>query len=237
MAPSWAALGLFGGPPGPSWGDLGHLLGRLGRIGDRNNKLYENINFPCRNGTIFWRNLGPLDLPPPLPPPPHPPLLFLPTNGSRRKRAFRHPDHSALAPPLDPSLRGLRPTLERHHSYLALSVTWAGTETERALQELARDGSWHPSLLGALVLRACYVTARSWEPWCSEMFTLPLALGSLGVQSSLRHRSYWEPWRSELFTPSFVLRALAFKTFRAIVRMGAGTLASKLCPSLGRVWA
>ena len=45
------------------------------------------------------------------------------------------------------------------------------------------------SLLGALVLRACYVTARSWEPWCSEMFTLPLALGSLGVENCLRHRS------------------------------------------------
>ena len=74
-------------------------------------------------------------------------------------------------------------------SYLALSVTWAGTETERAPQQLARDRSWHPSLLGALVLRACYVTARSWEPWCSEMFTLPLALGSLGVENCLRNRS------------------------------------------------
>ena len=97
--------------------------------------------------------------------------------------------------------------------------------------------SRHCKLLVALALRAFYVTARSWEPWCSEMLTLPLALGSLGVDISLRHRSYWEPWRSELFPQSFVLRALAFKTFRAIVRMGAGTLASKLCPSLGRVWA
>ena len=97
--------------------------------------------------------------------------------------------------------------------------------------------SRHCKLLVALVLRAFYVTARSWEPWCSEMFTLPLALGSLGVQSSLRHRSYWEPRRSKLFTPSFVQRVLAFKTVHAIVRMGAGTLASKLCPSLGRVWA
>ena len=25
---------------------------------------------------------------------------------------------------------------------------WLGAETERALKELARDGSWHPSLLG-----------------------------------------------------------------------------------------
>ena len=44
------------------------------------------------------------------------------------------------------------------------------------------------SLLGALVLRACYVAARSWEPWCSEMFTLPLVIESLGVES-LRQRS------------------------------------------------
>ena len=65
------------------------------------------------------------------------------------------------------------------------------------------------------VLRACYVTARSWEPWCSEIVTLPLALGSLGVESLLRHRSLlgalvfrdcyvatrsWEPWCSEMFT-------------------------------------
>ena len=65
----------------------------------------------------------------------------------------------------------------------------AGTETERAPQEPARDDSRHPSLLGALVLRACYVTARSWEPWCSEIVTLPLALGNLGVQRCLRCRS------------------------------------------------
>ena len=33
----------------------------------------------------------------------------------------------------------------------AAGETWAGTETERALQEFARDGSWRPSLLGASV--------------------------------------------------------------------------------------
>ena len=38
--------------------------------------------------------------------------------------------------------------------------------------------------LGTSVAKARYVTARSWEPWCSEMFTLPLALGSLGVEVS-----------------------------------------------------
>ena len=47
----------------------------------------------------------------------------------------------------------------------------------------------HRSLLGALVFRACYVLARCWEPWCSEIVTLPLALGSLGAQTLLRHRS------------------------------------------------
>ena len=92
-----------------------------------------------------------------------------------------------LAPPLDPSLEGVAPP-ERHHSYLVLSVNCAGTGMERAPQEPARDGSWHPALSGALVLRACYVTARSWEQRCSEMLTLPLALGSLGVESCLRHR-------------------------------------------------
>eukprot|EP00959_Pyramimonas_sp_CCMP1952_P069841 1458187-Pyramimonas_sp.AAC.1 len=32
------------------------------------------------------------------------------------------------------------------------------------------------SLLGALALRACDVTARSWEPWCEELFALPIAI-------------------------------------------------------------
>ena len=64
------------------------------------------------------------------------------------------------------------------------------------------------------MLRACHVTARTWEPWCPEMFTLPLALGSLGVENYLRNRSLlgalalrachvavrcWEPWCEELF--------------------------------------
>ena len=29
----------------------------------------------------------------------------------------------------------------------------------------------HRSLLGALVFRDVYVAARSWEPWCRELFT------------------------------------------------------------------
>ena len=47
----------------------------------------------------------------------------------------------------------------------------------------------HRSLLGALLFRNCYIADRSWEPWCSEMFTLPLALGSLGVESLLHCHS------------------------------------------------
>ena len=32
------------------------------------------------------------------------------------------------------------------------------------------------SLLRAVVLRACHVIARCWEPWCEELFALPIAL-------------------------------------------------------------
>ena len=59
---------------------------------------------------------------------------------------------SALRLPLEPP-QGLPPTMNVHHSRLALSVTCAGTGTERVLQQLARDVSWHRSLLGALALR------------------------------------------------------------------------------------
>eukprot|EP00959_Pyramimonas_sp_CCMP1952_P108109 2260166-Pyramimonas_sp.AAC.1 len=41
------------------------------------------------------------------------------------------------------------------------------------------------SLVGTLVLRACYVTARPWEPWCSELVTYPFAVGSLSVTVTL----------------------------------------------------
>ena len=49
----------------------------------------------------------------------------------------------------------------------------------------------HRSLLGALVLRACHVTARCWEPWCEELFALPIAL-SCGV-SGPYWGSFWRP--------------------------------------------
>ena len=81
----------------------------------------------------------------------------------------------------------------------------------------------HRSILGALVFRDCSVTARSREPWCSEIATLPLALGSLGVESLLRHRSLlgtlvfrvcyvparcWEPLCYELVTLLFAFESL-----------------------------
>ena len=44
----------------------------------------------------------------------------------------------------------------------------------------------HCSLLGALVLRAFYITDPSWKPW-QGLSTLPIALGSLGVKSLSRH--------------------------------------------------
>eukprot|EP00959_Pyramimonas_sp_CCMP1952_P348940 7311105-Pyramimonas_sp.AAC.1 len=46
-----------------------------------------------------------------------------------------------------------------------MGPTWGallGEGTEKALQEFACDDSWHPSLLGVLVL-SC-VTALCWEP-------------------------------------------------------------------------
>ena len=32
-------------------------------------------------------------------------------------------------------------------------------------------------------MRACYVTARSWEPWCHHLVTSPLTILSIGVTS------------------------------------------------------
>ena len=67
----------------------------------------------------------------------------------------------------------------------------------------------HTNVRTGALLSACYVTARSREPWCSEIATLPLALGSLGVKTLFCHRSLlgalvfrdcyvaarsWEPW-------------------------------------------
>ena len=66
------------------------------------------------------------------------------------------------------------------------------------------------------MLRACYVTARSWEPWCSEMFTWPLALGSLGVENCLRNRLLLEPWRCELVTSPFAVGSLGVTSFFAL---------------------
>eukprot|EP00959_Pyramimonas_sp_CCMP1952_P444080 9297195-Pyramimonas_sp.AAC.1 len=43
----------------------------------------------------------------------------------------------------------------------------------------------------ALSLRACCATSRSWEPWCEEWFTSPLAVGTLGVKRYSPVRSLW----------------------------------------------
>ena len=52
------------------------------------------------------------------------------------------------------------------------------------------------SLLGALALRACHVTVRSWEPWCEELFALPIAL-LFGV-SGPSWGSFWGDFRAHL---------------------------------------
>eukprot|EP00959_Pyramimonas_sp_CCMP1952_P166680 3483611-Pyramimonas_sp.AAC.1 len=82
------------------------------------------------------------------------------------------PKRSRYAPPWNPP-QGASPTPECHRSYLALSVTWPGTETERALQQQMPKLLTPPFVPGALALRAGYVTPRSWEPWGSEIVALP----------------------------------------------------------------
>ena len=149
-------------------------------------------------------------------------------------------------PPLEPLPRGLFAPQELHHSYLALSVTCVGTGTERAAQEPARDEARHRSLLGALAFTTFYVAVRSWEPWRLEPFTAPFALGSLGVKSFLRHRSLLGALKSRPFTSPTrkkihmfrhleLLRAFASKLCPSLGPMGAGALASRLSPSLGRL--
>ena len=49
---------------------------------------------------------------------------------------------------------------------------------------------------GALVFKDCYVAARSWELWCSEIVTSSLALGSLGVQRLLDCYVAARSWRA-----------------------------------------
>ena len=107
------------------------------------------------------------------------------------------------------------------------------------------------SLLGALVLFSVDGGSwgSSWGPfgassWGSswgplgallEPFWGPFA--PFGVESPLRRRSYWEPWRSKRSTSSFVVEPWRSEPLASLGLLGAGTLASKLCPSLGRLWA
>ena len=92
------------------------------------------------------------------------------------------------------------------------------------------------------MLRACYVTGRSWEPGSPEIATLPLALGSLGVQTCLRCRSLlralvsrivyvtvrsWEPWCCERVTSPFAVGGLGVKSFlryRSLFYLALGSL-------------
>ena len=98
------------------------------------------------------------------------------------------------------------------------------------------------SLLGALVFRDSYVAARSWEPWCSEMFTLPLALGSLGVRSpsgALALRACYvtarprEPERPELDTSPLAVGSLGVqRRCRSLL----GALVSKIVYVIAGSW-
>ena len=59
------------------------------------------------------------------------------------------------------------------------------------------------------MVRACYVTVSSWEPF---LFTSPLAPASLGDESLSRHRELSGAWLYELFTLPFALGSLSDKS-------------------------
>ena len=123
------------------------------------------------------------------------------------------------------------------------------TGTERALQKLARESSRHRFRAEKLGVQCSSPHRSYWEPWRSKLVMSSFVLGvlvfkalyvifrtgSLGVQSSLRHRSCWDPWRSKLSTSSFEMEPWCSELLASLGRLGAGTLASKLCPSLGRL--
>ena len=174
----------------------------------------------------------------------------------------RMPSWGKHPPPLDLSLKGFAPT-QRHHSYLALSVTCAGTRTERALQELARRGSHHRPYLGAFALRFLFTSpfalgSLGFRSRSTSLFTL----GSLGVKSCLT--SLFALGSRGVQSFCSLLGALAFKDFHGIVRPGSlgvksflrhrellgalafkvcyvtellGALAPQLCLTLGRMGA
>ena len=123
------------------------------------------------------------------------------TSLSRHRSLFgacRHPDASQCNVEISfsrPS-RGLR--IQRGAAPVHMLAPWRGA-----------GGGPRGELSGD------YIAARSWESWCSDMFTLPLALGRLGVENCLRHRS--------------LLGALVLRACRVTVRcweMAHGTLRS-----------
>ena len=104
----------------------------------------------------------------------------------------------------------------------------------------------HRSLLGALVLRACHVTARCWKP-CEKLFALPIAL-SCSV-SGPYWGSFWRPLGAlldclwALLGPSWGPLGQSWGLLEAFGRLGAllaaswGPLGSFLGLSWGRLGA
>ena len=178
---------MFLASSGPLGGPLEDLLGRLGALLDRLEAILGHLGTVLDGLGVSWSALGPSWSP--LGPHFGASWGYLGPSGALLGPSWApggRLDHPRRASPLPwaPPFRA-SPLLNVTRSYLALSVTWAGTETERApsgtcprwlmapfalgslaVQSLLR----HRSLLGALVSRDVYVAARSWEPWCRELF-------------------------------------------------------------------
>ena len=188
LRPSWDGFGPSWSPLESSWRSLGPSWEPLGAVLERLVAVLGGLGPSWRRLGPSWRHLRP---------------SWAPLGPSWEARGVLRPIVRATPLPWNPSLEGFAPP-ELHHSYLALSVTWVSTGTERAAQELLRKGSRHRSLLGALAFTTLYVAVRSWEPWRLEPFTAPFALGSLGVTNFVRRRS--------------LLGALAFRAFYGTFR-------------------
>ena len=147
---SWSALG-------PSWNPLGALLLKMYVFPYE----FDDLCSFCR---CLRRKLAIRAQVHTWPPSPGPlPRGLRPNSTSSLvPRSFRYlairPFPSAHRPPLDTSLEGFAPT-QRHHSYLALSVTWVCTERKERLRNLPERA--HITLrTGALASRDIYVVVR-----------------------------------------------------------------------------
>ena len=117
-----------------------------------------------------------------------------------------------------PLPRGLRPT--RTSSLVPRSLRYLGLHgTERAPQELAREGSHHPSYwslgLQRSLRRGSYL--------------------SLGAQRGLTAPFVLEPWPPEIFTSSFVFEPWGAERAHSTLRTGA--LASRALYVVVRIWS